>query len=412
MARIAASMNRDSKVIGLICFPHMMSHFYYMVLPPMFSVLKSTFEINNLELGAVLTSFALAAGIGQTPVGFLVDKLGGRRVLVAGLVVEASAIGSIGLADFYWQLLALGAVAGIGHTVYHPADYAILTSVITKERMGRAFGIHSFTGYLGFALAPLFMTGIATLWHWQAAFLMAGAVGLTCALLVWTNGTLLDGVDLKQESPNPDKENEPASDKPQPAGVGQGVKLLFSVPIMMCFFYFVLNQMGVGGLRNFLEVALWELYATPQVVAGAALTGLMAGAAGGILAGGFLADRTGPQIWVACLTLVPSGLLIATIGAYDMPNIVLVTVITLAGFLMGLLVPSRDLLLRDVTPEGSMGKVMGFASTGANFGGAIIPVVLGWVMDNSDPRWIFWISATMIAGAFFTFITVRGRYRR
>ena len=312
-------------------------------------------------------------------------------------------MGAIGLADSYWHLLALAAVAGIGHTVYHPADYAILNSVVSERRLGRAFGIHSFTGYLGFALAPLFMTGIATLWNWQTAFIAAGAVGLFAALLVWANRGLfeseLDGVSTG--SGGGKKETAP------PLGLAEGVRLLFSVPIMLCFMYFVLHQMGVGGLRSFLEVALSDLYATPQVISGAALTGLMAGAAGGILSGGFLADRTGPQIWVACLTLIPSGLLIAAIGLYDLPSIMLLVVITLAGFLMGLLVPSRDLLLRSVTPDGSMGKVMGFVSTGSNFGGALIPLVMGWVLDNSDPRFVFWISASMIAGALFTFATVK-----
>lgn len=403
MARLALPMNRDAKVIGLVCFPHMMSHFYYMVLPPMFTALKLAFGLNNVEIGGVMTAFALAAGIGQTPVGFLVDRIGGRPVLIGGLVIEASAMGAIGLADSYWHLLALAAVAGIGHTVYHPADYAILNSVVSERRLGRAFGIHSFTGYLGFALAPLFMTGIATLWNWQTAFIAAGAVGLFAALLVWANRGLfeseLDGVSTG--SGGGKKETAP------PLGLAEGVRLLFSVPIMLCFMYFVLHQMGVGGLRSFLEVALSDLYATPQVISGAALTGLMAGAAGGILSGGFLADRTGPQIWVACLTLIPSGLLIAAIGLYDLPSIMLLVVITLAGFLMGLLVPSRDLLLRSVTPDGSMGKVMGFVSTGSNFGGALIPLVMGWVLDNSDPRFVFWISASMIAGALFTFATVK-----
>jgi MFS family permease len=412
MARLAASLNRDSKIIGLVCFPHMMSHFYYMVLPPMFSVLKAAFAMNSLEFGTVLTAFALTAGIGQTPVGFLVDRVGGRPVLVAGLVVEAVAIGAIGLADSYWQLVALGAVAGIGHTVFHPADFAILTSVVNNDRMGRAFGFHSFTGVLGFAAAPIFMTGIYTLWSWQAAFLAAGAIGLLAALLVWANGALLDEAagEAGGDGASPAVGDPHSPHSPPSTAGGQGIRLLFTAPIMVCFVYYVLHQMGIGGLRGFLEGALSELYGTPQVIAAAALTGIMSGAAGGILVGGYLADRTGPQIWVAVLTLVPAGLLIAAIGMFDLPAIALIAVITMAGFLMGVLVPSRDMLLRSVTPAGSMGKVMGFASTGANFGGAMIPIVLGWVMDNADPRWIFWITAAFVAGAMLTFITVRGRF--
>lgn len=406
MASLAAYFNRDARVIALICFPHGMSHFYYMVLPPMFAVLKTVYGLNNLEIGLVMTVFASTAAIGQTPVGFLVDKIGGRQVLIGGLLLESVAIGSIGLADSYWQLLALVAVAGIGHTVYHPADFAIMTSLVSNRRMGRAFGIHSFTGYLGFAAAPLFMTAISALWTWQAAFVLAGVLGLSAASLLWLNSGLLR--EMGADSGRPKKPAPVSSPSNDGTRVGQGIKLLFTAPMIACFLYYVLHQMGNGGLRTFLGVALWELYATPQFIVGMVLTGLMAGTAGGILAGGFLADRTGPQIWVACMTLLPSAFLIALVGAVDLPLIVIVAVITAAGFLMGMLVPARDLLLRSVTPDGSMGKAMGFVSTGSNIGGSIIPVVLGWVMDNSNPRYIFWITAGMVAAALFTFITVKG----
>ena len=289
MASLTAYFDRDARVIGLVCFPHGLSHFYYMVLPPMFAVLKTAFGLNNLEIGLFMTIFAAAAAIGQTPVGFLVDKIGGRQVLICGLLLESIAIGSIGLAESYWQLLALGAIAGMGHTVYHPADFAIMTSLVSNKRMGRAFGIHSFTGYLGFAAAPLFMTAISELWNWQAAFILAGVLGLIAASLLWLNSALLR--EMGADSGRPKKTEQNSQNGSQ---VGQGIKLLFTAPMIACFLYYVLHQMGNGGLRTFLGVALWELYATPQVIAGMALTGLMAGTAGGILAGGFLADRTGP----------------------------------------------------------------------------------------------------------------------
>ena len=406
MASMAAYFNRDARVIGLICFPHGLSHFYYMVLPPMFIVLKSAYDLTFTELGAVMSVFAGVAAFGQTPVGFLVDKIGGRQVLICGVLVESIAIGSFGLADAYWQFLLFGAIAGMGHTVYHPADFAIMTSLVSNKRMGRAFGIHSFTGYLGFVAAPVFMTGITELWHWKAAFLLAGALGLLAAALLWLNSGLLH--EMGADSGRPAKTAEAPASTDRQSQISQGIMFLLSAPILACFLYYVLYQMGNGGLRTYLIPALEELYGVSPVLAGSILTGLMVGTAGGILSGGFLAERTGPQIWVACMTLLPSALLIALVGSFHMPAIVIGIVITAAGFLMGLLVPSRDLLLRSVTPDGSMGKVMGFVSTGSNVGGTIIPVTLGVIMDHSDPRYIFWIAAGMLAGALFTFITVKG----
>lgn len=406
MASVSTTIGRDGKIIGLLCFPHALSHFYYIALPPMFPVLMAVFSLDALQVGVMMSVFALAAGTLQTPVGFLVDRMGARPVLIAGLLLEGGAIGAMGLADAYWQLLVLAGIAGMGHTVFHPADYAILSTTVSEQRMGRAFSIHSFTGYVGFALAPIFMIEIKEAWSWQVAFMAAGSLGFLAAALLWWNGGLLDerAPDRAADGPAMARKR-----KKTPVGLVEGLKLLVSVPILMCFLYFVFHQLGGGGLRTFLVVALDQLYAIPEVVASRALSFLMIGSACGVLSGGFVADRFGPRVATAFVTLVPAGLLIASIGVFDMPIVLLFAVITLAGFLIGLLIPSRDLLLRSVAPPGSMGKVMGFASTGANFAGAIIPAVVGYFM-TFGAEWVFWISAIFIGGAFVTFVTVGSRH--
>ena len=386
----------------------MMSHFYWMVWPPMAIAVTAAFQITYLEFGAIVTCFALAAGVGQTPVGFLVDRVGGRSVLIAGVVLEAGGIGCMGLASEYWQLLVLAVIAGLGHTVFHPADYSIISAGVSKQRLGRAFAFHSFSGYVGFAVAPVFMTEIERYADWRAAFLCAGALGLISALLVVWQGSAL-GADSTKRRERATNDAETASSGGH-SSVADGLKLLLSIPILMCFLYFVLHQIGVGGLRNFLPAALHELYGVSQVSAGRTLSIFMIGTAAGILSGGFLADRVGPRISTAAMTLVPGAFIVSLIGWIDLPLPVLIALLAIAGFLIGLLVSSRDLLLRSVTPDGSMGKVMGFASTGSNFGGALIPVLLGYLMDLQAYSWIFWLSAIFIGSAFLTFATVRGRY--
>lgn len=407
MARVAAALDQDAKIIGLVCFPHTMSHFYYLALPPMFPALKAAFDLTNVEVASVMSVFAMVAFLIQTPIGFLVDRIGARQVLVAGLTLEAAAIGAMGLVTEFWMLFPLAAIAGLGHTVFHPADYAIMSARISEHRMGRAFGVHSFTGYLGFTLAPIFMGGVTALWNWQTAFLAAGAIGLVAALLVWVNGSLLDPPGDTPVGETADRKAKKKSSDPMT--LSQGVRLLFTFPILMCSLYFVFHQLGGGGPRTFLIVALDDLWGVPQVIGNTALTFLMAGTAAGILSGGFVADRFGPQITTAFLTLVPSALLLAMIGWVDLPTVLMIAAVTMSGFLMGLLIPSRDLMLRSVTPDGSMGKVMGFASTGSNLGGALIPLIIGYAIDTAGPEWAFWLSAVFVACAFLTFITVRGK---
>ena len=408
MARISGTLNQDMKVISLVCFPHMMSHAYWLVIPPMYLILIAAFgltgEFQYTKIATVTTVFAMSTFIFQTPVGFIVDRIGARSMLIGGLALEAVAIGLFGVATAYWQLLILAAIAGVGHTVFHPADYAILSARVSEQRMGRAFSIHSATGYVGFFLAPIFMTGVAELWHWRAAFILIGIIGLLAALVLLTqSGTLRD--DSPAKKPEKDKAKESST-----LTTREGLKLILSLPILMCFLYFVLHQMGGGGIRSFLVAALGQIYGTPEVVAAWALSAFTAGSVFGILSGGYVADRFGPRISTAFVTLVPAGVIIALLGWVEINGILLVAALALSGYLIGLLIPSRDLLLRSVTPPGSMGKVMGFASTGSNLGGALIPVVLGYAMDTAGGHWVFWICALFIGAAFLTFITARTKF--
>lgn len=409
MARLSSTLNQDIKVISLVCFPHLMSHAYYAAIPPMFAILITAFGITGefpfTKIGVVMTVFGIVTFVVQTPVGFIVDRLGARAVLIGGIAIEAVAIGLFGVATAYWQLLVLAAIAGVGHTVFHPADYAILSSRVSEERMGRAFSIHSATGYMGFVFAPIFMTGVAAVWHWRASFILLGIIGLVAALLLLFQSASLNPT----KNIDNNKSAEPSEDITQ-MSTKAGIRLLLTLPIMMCFLYFVLHQMGGGGLRTFLVAALGKMYGTPELVAATALGAFTAGSVFGILSGGWVADRFGPRVMTAFATLVPAGILIALMGWFDIRGALLIGILALSGYLIGLLIPSRDLLLRSVTPPGSMGKVMGFASTGSNLGGALIPVVLGFALDTLGGHWVFWICALFVGAAFFTFVTAKTRF--
>ena len=400
MATLDAAATRDAKVIGLVCVPHMMSHAYFLVLPTLFPLLQAALGLSYTDLGLALTVFGLVAGFGQMPVGFLVDWLGGRRLLIAGMALQGIAIGLIGFVDSYWQVLALMGLAGLAHTVYHPADYAILTATVEPRRLGRAYGVHAFTGNLGFAIAPVFMVTVSELWHWRAAYVAIGAIGVLVAVALFLYRDLL----------RQDRRRGGAGSAPAPVGAKAGLRFLMSAPILMCFTFFAFQMAGSGGLRAFTVAALDRLFQTPLAAVNAALFALVVGSAIGTLAGADYADRVGPRIGTAVMTLGPAALLIVLVGAVPMPLVLLAATLAAVGFALGFLMPSRDLLLQSVTPDGAMGRAMGFASSGANLAGGLVPVLFGWMLDNFDPRWIFWFAAAFVALALLTFSTVKGRY--
>ena len=165
----ARPARHDLKVMSLIGTGHFFSHFYILLLPPLFPLLKEQFGVGYVELGFALAVLNGTTGLTQAPVGFLVDRFGARGILITGLTLFSLGIGLVGVWPSYPVLLLLMVVAGLGNSVFHPADYAILSAAVDGRRMGRAFSIHTFGGYAGFALAPPVIVGLTALVGWQLA---------------------------------------------------------------------------------------------------------------------------------------------------------------------------------------------------------------------------------------------------
>jgi MFS transporter, FSR family, fosmidomycin resistance protein len=403
MAQIAIPVARDAKIIGLVSFGHMLSHFYFLVIPPILILLKADIESSYLGFGVVLGAFSFSAFLFQTPVGFLVDKIGAVRLLVWGLLIETICIGLMGFSQSYWQILVLYALAGLANTVFHPADYAILAASVDRSRLGRAFSVHLFSGNLGFAITPFIMLGLAELWGWRGAFHAVGLFGFGFALYLWSQSHVLERAMAFTADADDNARNE---------GLSDGMKLLFSFPIMMCLLFFVLLTLGFTGIKLYFVTAVGLLFETPLTTANIALTGFLMGTALGIIAGGFIADRFGIRRVTAFVTLGIAALLIALVGTVTMSETGVFAAITAAGFLQGLLLPTRDLLIREVTPDGSMGKVMGFLSSGLMGASFAVPILFGWMLDQGMLRPIFWFSAAFIALAMFAFVTTQSDSRQ
>ena len=394
----AISVRQDGKILGVVSAGHFLSHFYLLSLPPLFFILKSEFGVSYAALGAILTvSFSISA-VAQVPMGFLVDRIGARIVLTTGLVIMAVSIGLMGFAATYWQVLILFTIAGIGHSVFHPADYAILNASIEPSRIGRAFSIHTFSGHLGSALAPASVIFIATAWNWRAALFIAGAMGLVATLVLASQwNSLRDDVVSTKIT-----EAETPESGPRPK---DGMALLFSKPILLFFFFFLMTSMTASGVHAFLVVALIELHDMPLALASATLTGYLIASAAGILLGGVFADRTTRHDLQASFAFGVSALLILVVAAVSLNLGLMVAVLVLAGLMQGIVRPARDMMVRGAAPRGSMGKVFGFVSAGMAAGSAISPMMFGFVMDLGRPEWVFYLMVIFMVVAIGTVMT-------
>jgi MFS transporter, FSR family, fosmidomycin resistance protein len=389
---LAASKGREAKVIALIAVAHFISHFHLMLLPPIFGEVKDAFGVSYTQIGLAITAFNVCSALLQTPVGFLVDRAGPRLMLTAGLLGGAAAITAAALLPGYWFFVIAYALLGVANTVYHPADYSILSAAIDHKRIGKAFSIHNFAGYLGMGVAPAVVLTCAALWGWRGAFLFAAVLSFAGALLIIVAGSVLPRVVRKpmEESKGDTK---------------VGLDLLLSAPILRNLLFFFCIAMANGGFQTFTVVGLGAIHGTPASVANVALSGFLLFSAAGVLLGGIIADRTPHHERVAAVGFACTSTVAILMAWVNMPAVVLITVMSLGGLLNGIIQPSRDMMVRAVTPAGSFGKVFGFVSTGFNLGGMVAPLTYAWLMDHDEPRGIFMIVFAFILLGLITAIT-------
>jgi FSR family fosmidomycin resistance protein-like MFS transporter len=371
---------RDGKVIGLISIAHFTSHFYMLLLPPLFAYIRTDYGVGYAELGIAISVFNVVSAMLQTPAGFLVDRIGAPKVLIAGLIIGAGGVTLVAAIPAYWALVAGFAIAGLANTVYHPTDYSILSHRVAAKRIGQAFSIHSCFGMLGSAAAPAAMLVLASRFGWRSGLLAAAGLAIAVAVLLIVQMPALAGRDSSATQARSTAKRD---------GEESDWRLLSSRPILRNLFFFVLLSIAGGGLSSFSVVALGELYGTPLTVANLALSGFLLMNAAGILLGGVIADRTTQHNRVAAVGFAGSALVVLSIGMVGFGSALLIASMAFAGLLNGIIVPSRDMMVRAVTPAGAFGKVFGFVSTGFNLGGIVAPLIFGWLMDQQQPRAVF-----------------------
>jgi MFS family permease len=373
------------RAVGAVSAAHFVSHYYIILLAPLMPVVRAEYGVSYTEIGFAFAAFNVVSALLQTPAGFLVDWLGARALLIGGLLIGAVSFIAAGWVDSFWFLVAMFALAGVANTVYHPADYALLSQHVPAKYIGQAFSVHTFAGMLGSAVAPVSLLLMQSLWGWRAAFIGAGILGLATAALLAAIGN-----------------GAPAQQAARPTGEPeQGTwRLLMSTPILLNLVFFILLALASAGLTNYSVVALEALHGTPLATANAALTGHLLLSAIGVLIGGLVVGRTSRHGTVTALGLGALALFTLLVGEVDLGAVALVTAMSLAGLFLGITMPPRDMIVRAVTPPGSFGRVFGFVTTGFNIGGIIAPLVFGPIMDHGSPRLVF------LAVAAFTLISI------
>jgi FSR family fosmidomycin resistance protein-like MFS transporter len=377
--------SRDNRVNALIGAGHFLSHFYALCLPPLFVAWARTFGVSYAELGLSVALMAATAALAQTPVGILVDRHGARPFLVGGALVMALSISAMGLATTYWQIVGLAVLSGLGNSVFHPADYAILSGSVSRERIGRAYAFHTFSGYVGFAAAPPVTAGLMLLIGWRASLVLLGLLGVPVVLMIlWHSAILAE-----------EKHRAGPAEKPAAGGAA----LLLTRPILfLCAFYMV-SSMATAGIQSWLITVLHKTHGMTLTAASSALTGYLAGSLFGILAGGWVADRSARHLTHVVLWTTVGAAILLVVGMVPLAAGAVCGMLVTAGLLLGTSRTPRDMMVKQAAPAGQVGKVFGFVSAGLSLGSALSPVPYGMLIDARRPDLVLVAVAVLLVAS-------------
>jgi FSR family fosmidomycin resistance protein-like MFS transporter len=389
----ASSFRADAKVIGVVGSAHALSHFFQLVLPPLFPLLRAEFGVSYATLGALLSVMYVASGLCQFGAGFAVDRFGARPVLLAGLGLLAGGTLAAGLVPGVGWLFPLVVLMGIGNGVFHPADFAVLNANVHPRRLGHAYSSHGIGGSLGYALAPVVSFGLGSAFGWRTSLLVCGALGLVAVAALATQRGALDS-----------RKHGVAAPKHTLSG---SLELFRQRPILLCFAYFCVLTIATIGITTFLGMSLNAAYGLPLAIAATAITAYLLGGAAGVLAGGFLAARTARHDRVAATGLAVGAVLILLLAVFAPLAAWAIPLLALTGLALGATGPSRDMIVRAATPKGASGRVYGFVYSGLDLGSSLAPVAMGAMLDHGSARLVAAAIAVFLFVAIATVVQVR-----
>ena len=391
----APSARSDFTTIGLIGLAHGTSHFFHMLLPPLFPAFIREFGFSYSELGLLVTLFFIISGIGQATAGFVVDRIGARPVLFAALGCFVAAGLAAALAQGYTGLMLAAALAGLGNSPFHPADFTILNKRVSAHRIGHAFSVHGITGNLGWAVAPVFLIGISSAtgsWRVACACAALWALGVL-ALLV----SRRDAIDDRQGSWAHERAGAAAGSQ---APAGEHALAFLKLPsVWLCFSFFFWTTAALSAIQSFAGPALGKMYGLPLSATAFVVTGYMLCGAAGMVAGGFLVSRVDRLERTIAAAMAGAASLLLLVSTGWLPGVMAGAAVSLAGLGTGLAGPSRDMLIKRAAPPGATGRVYGTVYSGLDLGFALAAPVFGWLLDHGQASTVFaGAAATLMLG--------------
>jgi len=357
------------------------------------------------QMGLLLSAFSWSYALCQLPVGALVDKIGPRWLLGAGLVIWSVAQAAGGLAASFGWFVVARIVLGIGEAPQFPAAARVVSNWFPLRARGTPTGVYNSASPLGVALAPLILTPLilATSWHW--AFFMTGALGLVAAL-IWVS-LYRDPVRAQMSEAERAYLDEGQAVGPAPATSFASWRALFRYRatwgMLLGFFGSVyLNWVYLTWLPGYLRT---QRHMELAQAGFAASVPFLCGFAGALVAG-WASDRvtrnaTSPvasrrrAVVVSMLGMVAFTIPAALVES----NTVAVACISIVIFLANASSACSWSLVTAVAPRSRIASLGALQNFGGFLGGALAPILTGYIAQ----AWSF--VPALLTGAAIAFLS-------
>jgi MFS family permease len=369
---------REVYVLSVVAF--FVALGYGMIIPaiPLFA---KTFQVNNAQIGAIISAFALARFAMGLPAGKLIDIFGERRVQTAGLLLVAVSTFASGLAMSYWQLLTYRALGGIGSVMFSVSASSLLMRSVDDSIRGRAQSTYN-GGFLIGGIAGPAVGGILSVISLRVPFFVY-AFTLVCAALV-TSFFLSEkrfGISIKNKQDPDDR-----------ILLKDALK---SYPFLAAMAISFLTNWVLFGLRN----SILPLFAEEQLGVSTTTLGLgftVAAIVQGIalVYVGKLSDFRGRKfaLMIGSFTLL-SGVATIIISSNWWYYMLAMVLFGIGGAFEG---TGASAVVGDLF-GGKGGRVIALFQMAGDFGNIISPVLLGWLVDAHSYRPAFIATAAVFS---------------
>jgi MFS family permease len=380
-----AVRGRASAVLATVAGAHFIHDGFADVVYVLLPLWAAEFSLTFAQVGVIRTAYSGGMALFQIPAGLLAERIGERRVLVAGTLVTAGGFVVAGLAGGFVSLLVVLLAAGLGSGVQHPLSSAIVSQAYETGRRRTALGTYNFSGDLGKVAVPAVVALLATAIGWRTAAGLYGAAGLVAALVIWM---LLARLDVGTR-PAPRAAALEAT-----AGGGWGIRDPRGFQALT-----VIGMIDNATRSPFLTFLPFVLIAKGATMAGVggAMALLFAGGAVGKFVCGLMAERVG-IIRAVVVTEAATTLGILAVLASPLP-VALVVLVPLGIALNGTSSVLYGTVAELVSPE-RRSRAYGLYYTVTIACSAVAPTIYGVVSD------VLGVPATLTIVALLVLVTI------